>query len=609
MLSRVLPYFLALLALTFGFAPAGAAHPISVVDTFVYVTREKVVASMDVFVEDLFLFHNLKPNNQDFLEPDVIRDGIEKHRKFLLDRFVVRDAAGERLTGKAVEVKEFAMKPEGIPLAELMMHKLTFVLEYPLSEPPEFLTFSQHLVDEAILVPAEMKLRVKQENAGTPYQSALTHTPQTVRFSWDNPPLSPDASQAEWEKWYQQQSEETLGITSYSSVYSFLYIEDFEVRHEILVPLLTLEASVLIARADDAFLEIAEQDLARKQIEAYFLAGNPIEIDGVAVKPVVQRVDFYGVDFKDFARPAERRRVSMASARVGIILSYSTKGTPSSVKLTWDRFNKYIWSVNVIVYAFEQVSKVTLSRIGNENTYQWQNPGRPALPPLSQVDLNLPPRPMLSVPIVSALCLLALPCCAWAARRGGGSMRSLLLLLTIFAVLAAAAWPIARWRVPNPLVSPPRLADEQVATVFATLLKNTYRAFDYRDEHDVYDALAKSVDGPLLRDLYLKVLGGLQMQEQGGAVSRVREVKIASGEREPLPAPAAGQPTPDDRGFQYRCRWTVNGTVEHWGHIHARTNEYDALFAVEPRDNAWKITGLEVLGEQRLKFETKLRGL
>ena len=43
-------------------------------------------------------------------------------------------------------------------------------------------------------------------------------------------------------------------------MYSFLYIEDFQVRHEILIPLLTLEQSVLLARDEDEFLDLAEQE-------------------------------------------------------------------------------------------------------------------------------------------------------------------------------------------------------------------------------------------------------------------------------------------------------------------------------------------------------------
>ncbi len=578
-----------------------ANHPVSVTETAAFVTRDKVSVRISVFVEDLFLFHNLKPNAEDFLEPTIIRSGIEKHEQFLLERFVIRDVEGVKLSGRVVGVKEFEMPPEGVPMAELMAHKLEFRLEYELLKPPEFLTFSQHLVDQDVLIPAEMKLVIKQENAGTPFGAVLQPDhPETVRFSWDNPALPAEASEEEWEEWYQKQREETLGITSYSSVYSFLYIEGFEVRHEVLVPLLSLEASVLIARDDDAFLDIAEQDAARQQIEAYFTSGNPIEIDGVVVKPNVDRIDFYGLDFKDFAVQAERRKVSMANARVGVILSYSTKGSPGTVKLTWDRFNRHVWSTNVIVFAYDEAHKVTLSRIGNANTYQWQNPGRPPAPQLNEVQATLPPAPKMRLPILTIICACLLPVAVLFFKR---PMR--LQAIIVLIVVSAATWPLLGWEVKRPFAPRPTVSPNEAQAIFASLHKNTYRAFDYRDESEIYDALAKSVDGRLLRALYLKMRRGLEMQEQGGAVSRVREVVIEEGSQPPSPVEA----THDARGFGFRCKWTVKGSVQHWGHLHSRTNQYVALFRVEPRDNAWKITKMEVLDEQRLKFETSLRGL
>ena len=595
-----------LLALCSAAIANSAAHPVSVTRTFAYVTREQVTAKIEVFLEDLFLFHNLKPNDQDFLEPDVINKGMERHKQFLLKRFVIRDLSGARLDGRVVDVKRFDMQPEGVPLAELMAHKLTFELQYELPAAPEFLTISQHFTDEKGVIPSEMKLVLKQENAGTAHTAEMKpDEPETVRFSWDNPPLSPEASEAEQKKWIAKQKEETLGITSYSSVYSFLYIDDYEVRHEILIPLLTLEESVLIARDEDEFLDIAEQNAARQQIEAYFTAGNPVEIDGVEVKPIVQRCDFYGLDFKDFAKRAERRRVGIASARVGIILSYSTKGSLDSVRLTWNRFNDYIWTINVVVFAFDETSKVTLSRLGKKNVFEWKNPGRPAAPPLKQVNVTLPPRANVSLPVLSLACLILLPAVLFTMKRRRATLRASLLAIVALVVCATVAWPSARWETSNPFSQPPRVSDGQAKAIFASLHKNTYRAFDYRSEDDTYDALAKSIDGALLQELYLQIRSSLEMQEQGGAVSRIREVNFLEGRSDPLP----DDPRTDDRGFSYRCRWNVNGTVEHWGHIHARTNQYEALFAVEPRENAWKITSMELLDEKRVKFETTLRGL
>ncbi len=585
-----------------------AAHPVSVTRTYAYVTREQITAKIQVFLEDLLLFHDLKPNDRDFLEPEVIREGIERHTKFLLERFVIRDVAGERLQGRSVDVKLFDLNPEGVPLAELMAHTLTFEFQYELPAAPEFLTFTQHLTDEKRVIPSEMKLVVKQENAGKSHTAELRpDEPDTIRFNWDNPPLSAEASAEAQKNWIEKQKQETLGITSYSSVYSFLYIDEFEVRHEILIPLLTLEESVLIARDADEFLDIAEQDAARQQIEAFFTSGNPVEIDGVEVKPVVQRCDFYGLDFKDFAKQADRRRVSMASARVGIILSYSTKGDTNTVKLTWNRFNDFLWSVNMVVFAFDKTSKATLSRLGKNSVYEWQNPGRPPAPPLNAVNVTSPPRPSWSLPIPSLVCCaLVLPVLLLMRTGRITSLRGWNTVGLLIGVAVALSFStVGRRSVPDPFSSPPTVTQDEAKLIFSALHKNVYRAFDYKQEEDVYDALAKSVDGDLLQNLYLRIRRGLEMQEQGGAVSRIREVTLLDGRKDALP----GGNGYDERAFQYECRWNVNGTVEHWGHIHARTNQYAAVFTVQPRDNAWKITRMDLLDEKRVKFETTLRGL
>ncbi len=385
-------------------------HPISLTEATVYVQQTRISVAIEVFVEDLYLFHNLEPDEENFLLPDDIRAGADLHEQFLLDRFTLRDLRGERLEGVVEEVSELEIPPEGIPMGELMQHSITYKLEYLPNEPPEFLTIVQDFVDDSAGIPAEMQLRLKQEGSDSPSFAVLPPgEPFTARFSWDHPPLSVEASEEEWEEWIEQQREETLGITSYSSVYSFIYIEDREVRHEILVPLVTLESSVLIARDDDAFLSLEEQDAAYDQIAAYFKAGNPVEINGQIVPATVERLDFFGLDFKDFAQQAQRRKVSTANARVGIILRYPARQPPEQVKVTWDQFNRHIWSVQSVVYAYEDVSRVTFSRFGNEREFTWSSPGRPALPEIVPVAIAEKDSPVRQMPLVALGCLAVIP--------------------------------------------------------------------------------------------------------------------------------------------------------------------------------------------------------
>jgi len=589
------------------FPVSSEAHPISVSQENVYVTRDKVVVSMQIYVEDLYFFQKLEPDKENIISAEKIKKAIEKHKQFLLDRLLVRDINGEKLEGKVVSVDDSSIKPQGVAMTDLMQFTLVFQIEYALVTPPEFLTFSQQLVDSNAGFPAMVQFNLKQEGSETPYAISMKpREPQTIRFNWDQPPLAPDASESDWQKWLKERREETLGITSYGTIYSFLYIEDFEVRHEILIPLATLESFFTLERKDDDFLSVEEQAASREAIEQYFAKANPVEIDGIKVKPVISRLDFYGLDFTDFAKPAEKKKVSIANARVGIILTYSTKGTPDKVKVTWDMFNRSVWSVESVCFAFEQSMRPVFSKLERKSEFEWINPGRKVSLEVNPVEVSLQPRTNWSIPSVSAggflLCLIV----SLSLFRKKPSHRNTLIVVASIFIVSLLCWPLSRVTFSSPLEQIPKVSDEKAEAVFKTLHKNIYRSFDYHADSDIYDALAKSANGAFLETLYRQIHQSLKMQEQGGAISRVSDVQWETIEPEAVIA-GENQITHDERSFAVKSTWTVAGTVEHWGHVHTRTNQYQAVFYLEPVEGDWKLTGMNLLDEQRLRFQTSLR--
>ncbi|MCH9726695.1 MAG: hypothetical protein K0U86_17470 [Planctomycetes bacterium] len=589
------------------FPASSEAHPISVSQENVYVTRDKVVISMQIYVEDLYFFQKLEPDEENIISAAKIKKAIEKHKQFLLDRLLVRDINGEKLKGKVVSVDDSSIKPQGVAMTDLMQFSLIFQIEYALATPPEFLTFSQQLVDSNAGFPALVQFNLKQEGSETPYAVSMKpREPQTIRFNWDHPPLAPDASEADWQKWLKERREETLGITSYGTIYSFLYIEDFEVRHEILIPLATLESFFTLERKDPDFLSVEEQTASRETIEQFFVKSNPVEIDGISVKPVISRLDFYGLDFTDFARPAEKKKVSIANARVGIILTYSTKGTPDKVKVTWDMFNRSVWSVESVCFAFDQSLRPVFSKLERKSEFEWNNPGRKFNLEVNPVEVSLQPRTSWSVPSVSTIGFLLCFILSLSLFRKKASRRKTLIGVALLFIVSLLCWPLSRVTFSSPFEPIPKVSEKTAEAVFKTLHKNIYRSFDYHTDSDIYDALAKSADGAFLETLYRQIHQSLKMQEQGGAISRVSDVQWKSIEPETA-IEGKNQITQDERGFAVTSTWTVAGTVEHWGHIHTRTNQYQALFYLEPVDGVWKLTGMKLLDEQRLPFRTRLR--
>jgi hypothetical protein len=176
--------------------------------------------------------------------------------------------------------------------------------------------------------------------------------------------------------------------------------------------------------------------------------------------------------------------------------------------------------------------------------------------------------------------------------RTGGDKRWPLIATLVLGVGVLAAWPHARLAIDRPAALAGTLQAEQSAALVETLLKNVYRAFDFREEDDVYDKLALTVSGDLLADIYLQSRQSFAVQQAGGAQAKVQEVAIQEA--------VATRRDDDGLGYDVRAKWTAMGTVGHWGHTHIRQNLYDALLTIEADDGSWKIKGMEVLEESRI---------
>lgn len=583
-----------------------AAHPISQSSVAVDVLTNKVVVEMNIMAEDYALYHGVEPGEDHRISAKDLREAAEKHKEFLLKFFTIRDAKGEKLPGKSVEMDATQVPEEGIFQAELMQYGVIYRFDYLTEEPQPFLTFSQNFGGDDSAMPSVMDLMVLQSGVWIEEPTKIgPKSPHSVSFDWANGPPEPPKNWRELRKRREARKAGKLGIGSYSGLYSYIYIEPFEVRHEVLIPMLTFEAWLPLERADKDFITVEEQEAARGRIEQFFREHNPVVIDGVPVQPVVQRLDFYGLDFRDFAQQAPKQKVSVYQARLGVILGYSVKGHPNHVKMSWDAFNQHVPFVKSVVYAYDAEAVNTYFEPIDPD-FEWKSEVAREAPALAATPTPEPPR-MIALPMVS-LFFWALAAVVFALSRKGARFdwKGAVARCGVVAGIGALCWPLGQREMVDPFAKPTPPSSEARAEIFAALHHNIYRAFDYKTESDVYDTLEQSIGGPLLSEIYLQIQKGLKMQEQGGAIARVREVKIVKAGDESREAAGAAL---ENGGFPYPCIWTVRGTVEHWGHIHTRENEYEAVFTVEPLDSGWKITGLALRNEKRLKFETGIRGV
>lgn len=126
----------------------------------------------------------------------------------------------------------------------------------------------------------------------------------------------------------------------------------------------------------------------------------------------------------------------------------------------------------------------------------------------------------------------------------------------------------------------------------ASVLSDTYHAFNIDDEDALYDSLSESVTGDLIDDLYLDSRRRLTAGTLQGAQVTVRDVSVLE----------IGDPVGEGAGLDglaYDCRWVVVARVQHLQHVHHRRNVYNGVLTLRIDGERWKIAGVDLRSEER----------
>ena len=239
------------------------------------------------------------------------------------------------------------------------------------------------------------------------------------------------------------------------------------------------------------------------------------------------------------------------------------------------------------------IESLYYTTVASASVLVWTNHfKRPPVPPVSEVAAK--EWAEIRVPAPSVAMWLAAGVLAVLAVRGTAARRRMVLGggAAVAVLLGAVAAPYLTLGVPRPDLAPARMSDQQAVAIVRQLLTNVYRAFDFRGERQVYDRLAKTVDGPLLERVYLDQRRSLRIARAGGAEARVKVVDVESAVPTHVPGTGAD--------FVVRTRWSIVGTVGHWGHVHQRQNRYEADLTLSAASGVWKIAGFQVLDQERL---------
>ena len=556
----------------------------------IHINDDHVRIDLEIYVNDLVTFDRLLPD--EFFEgTDIKRAPLaERLRQFSEEDFQIITDEGRKIRAK-LQLTSLRLRKERpsryagkinpytrqrMPGPPEDKRVLYVELVYPFDKRPKALTIIPPLDEEGRGLVAIGFVTYHKEVLITDFR----YLPQssTVRLDWDDP-------------WYSGFEAPGLKRWQRGSVMSFLYVEPFEVRHEILARVKDLTAWLDLGLRGDEYIEADENDSLKKRVGEFFLEKDRLLIDGEQLRPILDRTAFvkYSMTGSTFLEQPER--IPINNAMVGVIITYLTSEMPKHVEYEWNLWSERIQKIptDAIDPAGGLPSYVT----PESNVMSWTNYLKTYEPPtVAGVALD-ESMTTWRIPIASVLFVLALVPIAWQLKnrqRNGREVAALAGLAVLLVVGSVVSYPLLRVAVSKPLSMATRMSDDDAVSLLNTLLNNVYRSFDFREEEDVYDKLATSVHGDLLSEIYLQNRRSLVVAQAGGAQARVKEVEILDADMTDGGA----------RFVSFRARWTALGTVGHWGHIHSRKNQYDAEIIIEPVDNLWKITDIEVLEEERV---------
>jgi hypothetical protein len=393
--------------------------------------------------------------------------------------------------------------------------------------------------------------------------------------------------------WYSKFRNVNLKRHHASALMTFLYIEPYEVRHEVLTRVKDLEEWMDLGLRGDEYIELDELEPLKQRIGEFMLERNKVQIDGEAGEPILDRTNYVTVGIQGIRIVEAPERLEISTAIVGVILTYITDGIPREVTVDWALFTDQVQRVPAT--STDPAGPLPTYVTPDDNIHTWTNYLKNYTLPTVEAVAVAGSVGQLEIPVASAGggVLLVLLLVVIAGRRNhGASIRVPAIAAGLLVAASAAAWPFARVSVDRPAALAGTLENEQSVALVETLLRNVYRAFDFREEDDVYDKLALTVSGDLLADIYLQSRQSLAVQQAGGAQAKVQELEVREA--------TATRRDESDLGYDLRAQWTAMGTVGHWGHTHIRQNLYDAILTIESIDGVWKITGMEVLEETRI---------
>lgn len=549
----------------------------------VFVEDNQILIELEIGGADIEAFKNLLSDeigNQIGLED--LGTYEQRLQQFFSKDMVVR-SDGRPLVGEVIQLiaKQRIRRDEitGQPLllqpekAELVIYAK---LKYPLVGQPQ--TFSIGPTLEPVSERVSANIGFMTYHRGLPVMDfRYLSTVETLDLDWHDP-------------WYSRFRNQNLRRQFDAPLSTFLYVEQFEVRLEVVARPADLQRWTELGITSDQIIPVAKQRELKTQAAEFLADKINVMIDGETAQGGCDRIHFIRRSLRKTGVIYPDEDLHASAATLGIIFVYPVEHLPENVTMKWELFDDKIDQVPAI--ATDEAGGLPSTLTVDSPILQWKNfLTHPTVPAMLAIDPP-PSPPRITVPMVSlglfGLAGLALIKLLHSKGKKSPVMCAALVVSVVGTILC---FPLAQKQFVRPFASATRLPDDDAKDVTQSLLHNLYRSFDRKQESIVYDQLATCVSGEFLREIYLQVMHSIRLEDQGGAQVNIDDIEIVGNVITHS----------KETGFQSEVRWNVFGKVGHWGHLHTRANQYQADLKIEPVNGVWKIVNMQVNDEMQVE--------
>ena len=364
----------------------------------------------------------------------------------------------------------------------------------------------------------------------------------------------------------------------------YLSVEPYEVRQEILVQASTAMQYLSFNDNDVTTIAVESQEQVKKEIQDAVTSSNTIYVDNQLLSPADKITSFVTLSRGGVATRETPIEEDLDDAILGITLIYDIESFPDSISINWLMFPDSVRFIEAS--AVDPHGAFTVMLSAGENNLRWKS--RLAgyqVPAIEAIEIERRSKPLIAILLWSGILLITI---YQAVKKKPFHIRQWIVAVI---VLGFISYPFLRFQVNIPFLSHGKPSSERASVILNDLLTNVYRAFDRRNENDVYDRLAISVSGDQLTEIYLQNRQSMELENREGARANVDDVNIQE---------LTDIKRSKDHGYVADTRWTVRGSVNHFGHTHYRQNQYRALVTFVIDQDSWKINNIEILDTRRL---------